>query len=182
MMPAKKIFALACLTLTGLILAACSGIPGGNNGGGGGGTPGKATFTIGGTVTGLAGTGLVLVDNGTDMVTITGTGTASHVVGHQKWATGGLVDSSNVVGGTRWVNNENAGSGEGWSMGWGVIWNTVSDVGVMAPPGGMNWAICTSPLNNAVTRCSGSRMIWNTSSSGLSSATSGLVGSFSSTR
>ena len=75
MMPAKKIFALACLTLTGLILAACSGIPGGNNGGGGGGTPGKATFTIGGTVTGLAGTGLVLVDNGTDMVTITGTGT-----------------------------------------------------------------------------------------------------------
>jgi Galactose oxidase, central domain len=75
MMPAKKIFALACLTLTGLILAACSGIPGGNNGGGGGGTPGKTTFTIGGTVTGLAGTGLVLVDNGTDMVTITGTGT-----------------------------------------------------------------------------------------------------------
>jgi hypothetical protein len=26
-------------------------------------------------------------------------------------------------------------------MGWGVIWNSVSDVGVMAPPGGMNWAI-----------------------------------------
>ena len=31
MMPAKKIFALACLTLTPLILASCSGIPGGTN-------------------------------------------------------------------------------------------------------------------------------------------------------
>jgi hypothetical protein len=77
MKPANKIFDLACVTLTALILAGCSGIPGGNNGSGGGGTPGANTFTIGGTVTGLAGTGLVLVDNGTDMVTITGTGTVT---------------------------------------------------------------------------------------------------------
>ena len=34
-----------------------------------------ATYTIGGTVTGLTGTGLVLQDNGTDNLTITGTGT-----------------------------------------------------------------------------------------------------------
>jgi hypothetical protein len=75
------------------------------------------------------------------LLNFTGTGTTTHVVAHQKWATGGLVDSSSVVGGTRFGNNGNAGSGEGWSMGWGVIWNTTSDVGVMAPPGGMNWAI-----------------------------------------
>ena len=78
MMPAKKIFALASMTLTALILASCSGIPGGNGGGGGGGTtPPTTTYTIGGTVTGLTGTGLVLIDNGTDKLTITpGTGTS----------------------------------------------------------------------------------------------------------
>ncbi len=70
-----------------------------------------------------------------------GTGTASHVTGHQRWATGALVDRAKVGGGITFGNNANAGSGEGWSMGWGVIWNSVSDVGVMAPPGGMNWAI-----------------------------------------
>ena len=69
MMPAKKLFALACLTLTAFVLASCSGVPGGNSGGGGGGGTGS-TFTIGGTVTGLAGTGLVLVNNGTDSLTI----------------------------------------------------------------------------------------------------------------
>jgi hypothetical protein len=79
MMPAKKIFALACLTLTPLILASCSGIPGGNNGAGGGTTPPtSATYTIGGTVTGLTGTGLVLTNNGADSLTINpGTGTVS---------------------------------------------------------------------------------------------------------
>jgi hypothetical protein len=51
------------------------------------------------------------------------------------------VDDSKVSGGITFGNNMNAGEGEGWSMGWGVIWNSRSDVGVMAPPGGMNWAI-----------------------------------------
>jgi hypothetical protein len=75
------------------------------------------------------------------LLDFTGTGTTTHVVGHQRWATGALVDSSSIVGGATFGNNGTLGSGEGWSMGWGVIWNTVSDVGVMAPPGGMNWAI-----------------------------------------
>jgi len=70
-----------------------------------------------------------------------GTGTTSHVVGHQKWATGALVDSATITGGVTFGNNGDLGAGEGWSMGWGVVWNSVSDVGVMAPPGGMNWAI-----------------------------------------
>jgi hypothetical protein len=75
------------------------------------------------------------------LLDFTGTGTTSHVVGHQKWATGALVDNAKVTGGITFGNNGTLGSGEGWSMGWGVIWNSVSDVGVMAPPGGMNWAI-----------------------------------------
>ncbi len=75
------------------------------------------------------------------LLDFTGTGTTSHVTGHQKWATGALVDNATVSGGITFGNNGDLGQGEGWSMGWGVIWNSVSDVGVMAPPGGMNWAI-----------------------------------------
>jgi hypothetical protein len=70
-----------------------------------------------------------------------GTGTTSHVTGHQRWATGGLVDGATVTGGITFGDNGDGGTGEGWSMGWGVVWNSTSDVGVMAPPGGMNWAI-----------------------------------------
>jgi hypothetical protein len=29
-------------------------------------------------------------------------------------------------------------------MGWGVVWNTTSDVAVQAPPGSMNWSIGTT--------------------------------------
>ncbi len=54
------------------LLVAC----GGGGGGGGGGTPsgGGATYTIGGTVTGLAGTGLVLRNNGGDDLAIAADG------------------------------------------------------------------------------------------------------------
>jgi hypothetical protein len=69
------------------------------------------------------------------------TGTTSHVTGHQRWATGGLVDGATVTGGITFGDNGTLGTGEGWSMGWGVVWNSTSDVGVMAPPGGTNWAI-----------------------------------------
>jgi len=59
-------------------LAACSGAQqgtnGGTGGGGGGGGTGSGSFTVGGTVTGLTGTGLVLQDNGGDNLAITGNG------------------------------------------------------------------------------------------------------------
>ncbi len=71
----------------------------------------------------------------------TGSGTASHVTAHQRWSTGLLVDSANVQGGILFLDNGTLGNGEGWSMGWGVAWNTVSDVSAQAPPGAMNWAI-----------------------------------------
>jgi hypothetical protein len=73
-----------------------------------------------------------------------GTGTTSHVTAHQRWGTGLLVDGSTVAGGTFLPNNGTLGGAEGWSMGWGVVWNSVSDVRVEQPPGAMNWAIgCT---------------------------------------
>ena len=61
------------LLLAGILLVACSGVPqsASSNGGSGGST----TPTIGGTVTGLSGTGLVLQDNGGDNLTITASGT-----------------------------------------------------------------------------------------------------------
>jgi hypothetical protein len=71
MMPANKNFALACLILSALLLASCSGVPGSHSGSGG---STATTFTIGVTVTGLSGTGLVLEDNGKDNLAISNNG------------------------------------------------------------------------------------------------------------
>jgi hypothetical protein len=71
MMPANKNFGLACLILSALLLASCSGVPGGSSGKAGN---TATTFTIGVTVTGLSGTGLVLEDNGKDNLAISQNG------------------------------------------------------------------------------------------------------------
>ncbi len=67
---------------------------------------------------------------------------------HQRWATGLLVDSSELTGGTdrrpniAFSNREYAGSGHGWSVGWSVAWNVRADVLlVQQPPGSTNWCI-----------------------------------------
>jgi hypothetical protein len=74
MIPSKKLSFLL-MALLAVVMAACSGVKGtGGGGGGGGGTP--TTFTIGGTITGLTGTGLVLVDNGNDSLTVAAGSTA----------------------------------------------------------------------------------------------------------
>ena len=73
MIPIKK-STLALLTGVAFVLAACSGIPSSSGGGGGGG--GTSTYTVSGTVTGLTGTGLVLVDNGTDTLTVAANATS----------------------------------------------------------------------------------------------------------
>jgi hypothetical protein len=62
------------LFLVSVVLCACSG-PGSAGLGGPGPGGGSGPFTISGTVTGLSGTGLVLQDNATDSLTITGSGT-----------------------------------------------------------------------------------------------------------
>jgi N-acetylneuraminic acid mutarotase len=54
-------------------LVACGG-GGGSKGGGGGSTPPPTTFTIGGSVSSLSGTGLVLQDNGGDNLSISANG------------------------------------------------------------------------------------------------------------
>ena len=67
----KSIFGLQLLAAA-VAMAACSGLPASSTSNGGSGT--GAGFTIGGTVSGLSGTGLVLEDNGGDNLTITKSG------------------------------------------------------------------------------------------------------------
>src|ERR1700756_2854557 len=88
---ARKNLALSLLGMAALLISGCSGIKGGSGSGSGrgrgrgagsgsgsgsgGGTGGSAgPFTIGGTVIGLSGTGLVLTNNGTEDLAITATG------------------------------------------------------------------------------------------------------------
>src|SRR5579864_3592975 len=70
MKAALRPFSLICLTALSILMVACAGVPKGSGSGSGSGSGGP--FTIGVTVSGLKGTGLVLMDNGTDKLTITG--------------------------------------------------------------------------------------------------------------
>jgi hypothetical protein len=69
------------------------------------------------------------------------TGQHSHFAPHQRWATGLLVDRADVDGGIALANLGNSGSGHGWTMGWGVLWNCIANTNVQGPPGATNWAI-----------------------------------------
>jgi photosystem II stability/assembly factor-like uncharacterized protein len=64
---------LSLLVLLGAALFITSCGSSNTSGSGGGGNSGE--YTIGGSITGLVGSGLILVDNGSDTLTITGTGT-----------------------------------------------------------------------------------------------------------
>jgi hypothetical protein len=73
MIPSKKtVFAI--LGAAAMMMSACSGIKQAATTGGGGGGGGTGPFTVGGTVIGLLGTGLVLNNNSAEDLPITGTG------------------------------------------------------------------------------------------------------------
>lgn len=65
---------------------------------------------------------------------------------HQRWATGLLVDNAHVPGGgIDLMNRGEMGSGHGWTMGWGVVWNSSAGSFVIQnPPGAANWSIGNS--------------------------------------
>jgi hypothetical protein len=65
---------------------------------------------------------------------------------HQRWATGLLVDNVRVPGGgIDLMNRGQMGSGHGWTMGWGVVWNSSAGSFVIQnPPGAANWSIGNS--------------------------------------
>ena len=62
---------------------------------------------------------------------------------HQRWSTGLLVDNCSVPdGGIQLINRGTMGSGHGWTMGWGVVWNsTASNFIIQQAPGTITWAM-----------------------------------------
>lgn len=72
MKSASKFLSVMPLLFVSLVMASCSGLPKGSSPAGGAGSGGP--YTIGGTVTGLTGTGLVLQDNAGDNLTVTAAG------------------------------------------------------------------------------------------------------------
>jgi len=73
-------------------------------------------------------------------------GTPINLQPHQRWATGLLLDGVQTpTGGIALMNRGWDGSGHGWAIGFGVLWNGVaSDLLVQQPPGAQNWAIGSS--------------------------------------
>ncbi|MRG44946.1 hypothetical protein GFS24_07465 [Chitinophaga sp. SYP-B3965] len=70
-------------------------------------------------------------------------GHGSRIQPHMRWSTGLLVDNCTVAdGGIDFMNRGVAGSGHGWTMGWGVAWNCIAKTYVIQnPPWAANWAI-----------------------------------------
>lgn len=66
-----------------------------------------------------------------------------HIQPHQRWSTGLLVDTCTVSdGGIDLQSRGEMGSGHGWPIGWGVIWNSqAKSFVVQSPPGTANWSI-----------------------------------------
>jgi len=68
---------------------------------------------------------------------------------HQRWATGLLVEDTTVAGisgstpgDIDLLDRGSDGSGQGWAIGWGVIWNaTANEFTIQQPPGSENWCI-----------------------------------------
>ncbi|WP_183085172.1 hypothetical protein [Trinickia fusca] len=98
------------------------------------------------------------------------TGTPDNVCGsssiqpHQRWATGLLIDGATLAPdpvsskaySVDLSNRGTAGSGQGWSIGWGVVWNSVGSFNIQAPPGSMNWLIgSTGPVMQQTTATPG---------------------------
>ena len=78
----------------------------------------------------------------------------SRAEAHQRWSTGMLYDGCQVPGGGIELRNRGSmGSGHGWSMGWGVVWNCVAkDYIIQNPPGAANWLIGSVGHNKAEPR------------------------------
>jgi hypothetical protein len=82
----------------------------------------------------------------------------SRAESHQRWSTGILFDNCRAPDGSFELRNRGSmGSGHGWSMGWGVLWNCVArDYIVQNPPGAMNWMIGCVGTNRLAPRPFGS--------------------------
>jgi hypothetical protein len=68
---------------------------------------------------------------------------------HQRWATGLLVENTTITaisgstqGDIDLLDRGSDGSGQGWAIGWGVVWNSsANQFTIQQPPGSENWCI-----------------------------------------
>ena len=68
---------------------------------------------------------------------------------HQRWATGLLVEDTTVAaipgstqGNINLLDRGDYGTGQGWAIGWGVVWNSnANQFTIQQPPGSENWCI-----------------------------------------
>ena len=62
---------------------------------------------------------------------------------HMRWSTGLLLDGCKLRDGEIILRNRRGmGSGHGWTMGWGVVWNCFAKgIAVEQPPGSINWCV-----------------------------------------
>lgn len=74
---------------------------------------------------------------------------SANIQPHQRWATGLLIDGAQLApnpvsqsaSSIDLSNRGTDGSGQGWAIGWGVVWNSTATFNIQAPPGAMNWLI-----------------------------------------
>jgi carbonic anhydrase/acetyltransferase-like protein (isoleucine patch superfamily) len=63
---------------------------------------------------------------------------------HQRWATGLLIENTTVTGSgeIHLIDRGTDGTGHGWAIGWGVVWNSTATTFIIQhPPGSENWCI-----------------------------------------
>ena len=90
-------------------------------------------------------------------------GDNSHIQPHLRWATGLLIDNAvanspgtGLSAGIGFMDRGTAGSGHGWSIGWGVAWNCQAPgILMQLPPGSMNMAIGCKGVPSAPTTAPG---------------------------
>ncbi len=88
-------------------------------------------------------------------------GNGSRLQPHQRWSTGLLIDNCKILdGGIDYMNRGVAGSGHGWTMAWGVVWNSIAKTFIIQnPPGTLNWAIGCIGTKNQTARLFDSKPI-----------------------
>jgi hypothetical protein len=76
----------------------------------------------------------------------TDAGAHTNLQPHQRWATGLLVDDAvTPAGGIALMDRGWDGSGHGWAIGFGVVWNGIAaSLLIQQPPGAENWSIGAS--------------------------------------
>ena len=73
----------------------------------------------------------------------------SSIEPHQRWATGLLIEDTKITaiphstqGNINLWDRGDYGTGQGWAIGWGVVWNsTANQFTIQQPPGSENWCI-----------------------------------------